>query len=136
MSIVDVIANAIWEGFEADPNAHADRKMDVIDTSGHFEALDMGRVAEHVTRKIEESRLITTVEQLEALSSPSERIPGALIQTLTPGDPHRYEQNADGSWCITGRPDEHLSWEDRSIPPRFIELPAVLLWEQPRGDVV
>ncbi len=54
MKLIDTIVNAIWEGFEADDNCYADRKMDVIDTGGHFETFSMERIAEHVLLALRE----------------------------------------------------------------------------------
>lgn len=48
MTLIDVVVDGIWEGFENEDNACVDRAMDLIDTGGHFETFSMPRVAQRV----------------------------------------------------------------------------------------
>lgn len=50
--LVARVVDAIWEGFEAEDYAYADRQMDIIDTGGNYETFSMERVAQHVIHRL------------------------------------------------------------------------------------
>lgn len=129
MNLVDAIANAIWEGFEADPNAHADREMDVIDTGGHYEVFSMERIAEHVLDAFFMARTINTPGELDTLPVPaSDSLNGTLIRALGhPAFGDVYERNTDGTWGLLATPGSDEIDQHR-VPSADIPLPALVLW--------
>lgn len=60
---VDIIEDALWEGFEAADNCYCDRTMDVIDTGGNYESFRMAPVAQHVLDAIEKAGFVVVARK-------------------------------------------------------------------------
>lgn len=132
--LTEIVVDAIWEGFEAEDSACVDREMDLIDTGGHYETFSMQRVAENVLKRLAENKIISTVDDLDALPIPElDDLAGVLIKSTCLVDPDNgnyglgeiYERNSDGTWCQMVTP---AGVGEERIPSKDIPLPAVILY--------
>lgn len=134
MNLIKIVENAIWEGL-AD-QVCVDRELyRICDTADHG-PLDMSRVAANVVEHLAESKIIESIEALDALPIPTPgHLAGVLIKSTCLVDPENgkygigevYERNTDGTWCMLQDPSG-ADWGERLVPSKDIPLPAVILY--------